>query len=425
MPALNRTVLSRLSVSLVAAAIGCLHADVPVDTMGESSSSSGGDGSCGDGTCDPGEDNTDCPADCEPEIPGSCGDGIVDEAEQCDGSGEDVADCDDDCTQVMCGDGHINAAAGELCDDGADNSDDYAPAIHCATTCLELAPHCGDGTCQAGDELASSCPADCDAVCGDGITDIDETCDAGRGGEPADAADCDQDCSAAMCGDGYLNPVAGEECDDGDRADDDECVAGCTAARCGDGHVWLEMEECDDGNAVPDDACSDACALPRRVFVTSEAYKGDLLPAVGDSTGVELGDAHCQELASAAGLTGTYLAWLASERTSPVMRLDVGFTGAYQLVDGTVLAVGWADLVDGMLAHQIDLDEKGEPANGENAWTGTAADGTAAAASCLGWTSAKVADLGTTGITDAIDATWTSVFDVPCSLAARMYCVEQ
>src|SRR5215213_3379067 len=57
MPASHRTVLSRLSVLLVAAAIGCLHADVPIDTMGESSSS-GGDGSCGDGTCDPGEDNT-------------------------------------------------------------------------------------------------------------------------------------------------------------------------------------------------------------------------------------------------------------------------------------------------------------------------------------------------------------------------------
>ena len=420
----QRIVLSRLSALFAAAALGCLHAGVPDDETGGGSSSGGG--TCGDGTCDPDEDSATCSADCEPEVPASCGDGVVDEGEQCDSEAVDAADCDDDCTAVECGDGKLNAAAGELCDDGADNSDAYAAARRCATTCTAFAAHCGDGTCQAGDESTGACPQDCAPVCGDGVTDRDEACDAGQGGEPGDAADCDADCTAATCGDGYTNTAADEACDDGNMADDDACVAGCVAARCGDGLVWAGMEECDDGNDVADDACSSECALPRRVFITSAAYKGDLLPAVGDAKGRELGDAHCQALAEAAGLTGDYLAWLGSDAVSPGARFDTRFGGVYQLVDGTPVATGWADLVDGTLAHAIDVDEQGGAASGENVWTGTAGDGTSAGpASCAGWSSAKVADLGKTGISDATDAAWTSVVDVPCSLAARLYCFEQ
>lgn len=60
-----------------------------------------------------------------------CGDGIVDEGEDCDPGGEDTMGCDADCTQVVCGDGYINAMAGELCDDGNDSSVD-----ECTAECL-------------------------------------------------------------------------------------------------------------------------------------------------------------------------------------------------------------------------------------------------------------------------------------------------
>src|SRR5690606_18828450 len=56
-----------------------------------------------------------------PMVRSHCGDGEVDSGEVCD---ETVAteDCDADCTSVSCGDGIVNAAAGEECDDQNDES---------------------------------------------------------------------------------------------------------------------------------------------------------------------------------------------------------------------------------------------------------------------------------------------------------------
>lgn len=424
-----RRIVSCSIVLVAAAALGCLHAGgggSGGSTGGDESSSSGtGTGSdCGDGTCDPGEE-TRCPADCESATTGACGDGEVDASEECDATA-DVAACDRDCTKPVCGDGLVNAAAGEQCDDGTDNSDDYSAAIHCNATCAGFAAHCGDGMCQAADEHADDCPSDCTASCGNGVTEPGESCDDGNNNTPIDTGKCDKDCTAAMCGDIYVN-TATESCDDGNASDFDACTNDCIAAKCGDGLVWEGMEACDDGNQVDADACNNGCVAPRRVFITSAAYKGDLKPALGEALGVALGDAHCQALADAASLGGTFLAWLSDARTSPGTRFDTGFTGSYQRVDGTAVVVaGWADLADGALAHAIDLDEQGNAASGENVWTNTAADGTASGASgCMDWTSLKVTDKGTIGVSDAIDMTWTSVVEAPCSGNARLYCVEQ
>jgi len=379
---------------------------------------------CGDGTCDPDEDDASCPADCDAAIPPNCGDGKVDGDEACDSEAEDAATCDRDCTLPSCGDGLVNAAAGEVCDAGPDNSDSYSPAKRCNTSCAGFAAHCGDGTCQATDEGADDCPTDCMTVCGNGITEPGESCDDGNNGTPIDTGKCDKDCTAAMCGDSYVN-TATEDCDDGNANELDVCTTSCLEATCGDGFVYEGVEDCDDGNQIDADECSNTCLSPRRVFVTSAAYKGDLKPAVGEALGLALGDAHCQERADAAGLGGTWLAWLSDVRMSPATRFEA-FIGAYQLVDGAVVAIGWADLTDGTLAHAIDLDEAGNPAFGENVWTNTAADGSSAGQmTCMNWTSLKVTDKGTIGVTDALDGTWTSVVDAPCSGTARLYCVEQ
>jgi cysteine-rich repeat protein len=100
--------------------------------------------------------------------------------------------CDADCTTAACGDGVLNQAAGEECDDGGESA---------------------------------VCDSDCTAAfCGDATWNVTagEECD--DGGE---SAACDADCTAAECGDGTLNPTAGEECDDGNTIDGDGCSSAC------------------------------------------------------------------------------------------------------------------------------------------------------------------------------------------------------
>jgi hypothetical protein len=57
----------------------------------------------------------------------SCGDGVVQPGEDCD-TGRESATCNEDCTTAMCGDGVVNAAAGEQCD--AINK-----SVFCTTAC--------------------------------------------------------------------------------------------------------------------------------------------------------------------------------------------------------------------------------------------------------------------------------------------------
>ena len=94
---------------------------------------------CGDGhinpvleDCDDGNataDGNGCSADCR--FNNVCGNNVVEnKAEACDSGGIDTGACNSDCTLPICGDGHLNVAAGEQCDDG--NSDD---TDHCNSAC--------------------------------------------------------------------------------------------------------------------------------------------------------------------------------------------------------------------------------------------------------------------------------------------------
>lgn len=89
---------------------------------------------CDDGNTENGDG---CSDDCNLELPPFCGDGNVGGDETCDAGGE-TETCDDDCTAVACGDGNLNEAAGEACDDGNTIDDDG-----CSASC-QLPPQiCG------------------------------------------------------------------------------------------------------------------------------------------------------------------------------------------------------------------------------------------------------------------------------------------
>lgn len=185
---------------------------------------------CGDGvvdtkqgeSCDAGANNSNAPdaacrSNCQVK---RCGDGVRDAGEACDDLNIVSGDgCSGDCLSTeTCGNGYIDIARDEECDDG--NIDD---ADQCHTSCL--IPRCGDGIadaqngegCDAGsansDEANAACRTNCQPQrCGDGIRDAAEACDDGN----VVAGDgCSSDCrSNETCGNGVVDALKGEQCDD-------------------------------------------------------------------------------------------------------------------------------------------------------------------------------------------------------------------
>lgn len=82
------------------------------------------------------------------------------------------------------------------------------------------------------------------------------------------------------------------------------------------------------------------------VFVTSAK-------ATANYNGLPQADTVCQKLATAAGLSGTFRAWLSNATDSPSTRFTQS-TGPYKLVDGTQIADNWTDLTDGTIDNPIN-----------------------------------------------------------------------
>ncbi len=170
-----------------------------------------------------------------------------------------------------------------------------------------------------------------------------------------------------------------------------------------------------------------ACVTSKTVFVTSTLYDGNMGGLAG-------ADAKCQERAVAAGLPGNYKAWLSDANASPATRFAQS-AAPYKLVDGTVIANNWADLIDGNLASRINKTELngpvpqgtvGCPAGNPTVWTATNANGTLsnAGATCSNWTSTGGRSLW--GSTTVSDAGWTaSCSGRSCARTAPIYCFEQ
>jgi cysteine-rich repeat protein len=81
------------------------------------------------------------------------------------------------------------------------------------------------------------------AVCGNGVAEAGEECDSGA----QETQTCTAQCKRSFCGDGHLNLVAGEQCDDGNTTNLDGCSSLCRVNVCGDGFVNTAVEQCDAG----------------------------------------------------------------------------------------------------------------------------------------------------------------------------------
>lgn len=196
---------------------------------------------CGNGRVESGEGCDTAESWCEACKIATCGNGTFEsEHEQCDlsapeGEGNVHTDCLGTCLRSGCGDGTVDEAKGEECDDGNLSDEDM-----CTHECKR--PVCGDGIVSAF--LGEACD--------DGIND------GSYGG-------CGFGCgyAAPRCGDGIIDTLNGEECDDGEAHNlggYGVCSSSCRYdARCGDGIIQAEYEACDDGAKNGQTNCSFYC----------------------------------------------------------------------------------------------------------------------------------------------------------------------
>jgi cysteine-rich repeat protein len=296
-----------------------------------------GDDTDGTTTGDPGTTG-------EPDPSAVCGDGMVEGDEACDDAElngvSGMSDCLADCTFTVCGDGFLGLPGTEECDQGDENADDAACTASCAiavcgdelvgpgescddgakgsdvcTPACALAS-CGDGIIQAGEDCddendvsTDACINCVSASCGDGVVEAgEEQCDdgAGNASEPIVCAYgvTDDDCTycaasscsveqgiTSFCGDGEIQAVSGESCDDGAGntnsaptcaygVEEDDCTycdaTSCSTevgntSYCGDGVLQAAQgEQCDDGDNVQGNGCNADCVESGTVLWTHQ-----------------------------------------------------------------------------------------------------------------------------------------------------------
>jgi hypothetical protein len=176
-------------------------------------------------------------------------------------------------------------------------------------------------------------------------------------------------------------------------------------------------------------APADTAASPRYVFISSTAYPG------GELGGLDGADAKCQGLAEAAGLPGSYRAWLSDPTGSPATRFVRG-GGPFRLVDGSLVAESWAELTSRPLHHAIDLTETGQTPPMTSAcgwspavavvWSDTRTDGTLLSAdlACGSWND-ETTGRPACGLVPS-QLQWSDVGNGGfCSSLGAIYCFEQ
>lgn len=296
-------------------------------------------------------------------------------------------------------------------------------AMQCGEVCAVLSSdseHCGacDTKCLDLANTQDSC-VDSSCVCAVGYAD----CDTEPGCELAVTAN-HQNCGGCgiVCADQVNSTLICADGKCGCMQDFNDCDAelGCESAWATDA---ANCGEC--GNMCASGTCI-AGECTRRVFVTSEVYTGDLGP-------LEDSDAKCQALADAAGLGGTYVAWLSDSTTDAKDRVTQGVP--LVRVDGVFLSPSIAEMLpmttlDITMEASILLHEDGtEVPVDTRVRTGSAEGGTSAgsgmfAYNCLDWTNETNAYLQYVGRADVADYRWTHDGGFSCSEPLPMFCFE-
>ncbi len=223
---------------------------------------------CGDGVVNQPAGVEQCD---DPATPGNCdgqcrrvecGNGVKQGQEECDGE----PDCTDGCLSIQCNNGRLDP--GEDCETpgvGLCDSRCQAARVECGDRVKHPSEECDDGNRAYGDGCSPICQIE---SCGNGRTEAPrETCD------PPGTAVCGARCRTPRCGDGFIDLLGGEECDDGNGDSGDGCGRSCRLERCGNGRLDPPNEQCD----PPGPNCNDTCRVrPRTPLELERPLSGGL-----------------------------------------------------------------------------------------------------------------------------------------------------
>lgn len=158
----------------------------------------------------------------------------------------------------------------------------------------------------------------------------------------------------------------------------------------------------------------DGGATGPKVFVSSTTHNARYGGQAGATT-------ICNDLAKAAGLTGTFVAWL-SNKDGPNAAQRITAPGPWVLVgSGDLVASTKAELTGGTLKHAIDRDEKGAAVAASKVWTGTGGNGLYETNDCDAWTTGNN---GRSGSSAQSNVQWTSATVDDCDALHRVYCFQ-
>ncbi|MCE9580125.1 MAG: hypothetical protein K8W52_43820 [Deltaproteobacteria bacterium] len=283
---------------------------------------------------------------------------------------------------------------------------DAPPVLGALGDACDVAGACASGFCADGVCCDSACDGACAACGSDGAcaATTGDTCRAAAGG--CDVAEvCDgasQDCPT----DGLAD--IGTVCGDYVCTGAVDCPAACTV-----------VTDCAVGAACR----AGTCAPVKWAFTTSTTINGN-------TGGLAGADAFCQARATAAGLPGTYMAWMATDAASPSTRFTRA-TVPYVMPAGNgvvvTLADDWADLTDGTIDAFFNRNELGAVVASNIPWTNVKANGTVymAGGDCVAWTSTGSGQSGWSGYSDTPDQGWTQNTTTTCNILHRLFCFQQ
>ncbi len=230
----------------------------------------------------------------------SCGNGRLDRSEQCDDGNTTAGDgCSPTCLLEagnICGNSIVERPF-EQCDDGNTlNGDGCTSRCRFEPNFVAGLSVCGDGVVAEAEECDDGNVRDFDGCnrvclyesgrCGDGVIQsaLNEQCEPSTHDRSLPYS-CNKSCRfvSAACGNGIVNP--GEECDEGNlnsNRPNMSCRADCSLSKCGDGIVDpLQQEVCDDGNTIDGDGCSSTCLIS---YHSAIHFPGQVLSLTNESS---------------------------------------------------------------------------------------------------------------------------------------------